>query len=245
MRILLLSEDASKDARPTLEALVKKMLRLVDEQCRTNALRFEPPEEATAVITRANLWKSAKPADHQKTVALCRMLATKLAEQPAGFVLFHIDGDRRWSERAKSENCAKFDRLIRARVRDVLVHEKPDWTAAELDRCMARLVLLVPFYSIEAWTYQNTQRARTLCREHHGGRDVDRFEAWERDRAALDEVEQPKHATCLADRHNRDLAENAFPHREACAAGTSLAAAVEALSACTDLRDALHATHAP
>jgi hypothetical protein len=69
--------------------------------------------------------------------------------------------------------------------------------------------------------------------------------AWERDRAALDEVEQPKHATCLADRHNRDLAETSFPHVHAHAAGTSFHAAVEALGKCKDLRAALHATHVP
>lgn len=269
MRILLLSEDASKDARPTLEALVKKMMRLVDEQCRTDRLRFEPPEEAVAAVARANRWKSTAPADRQKTVALCRNLATQLAEQPLGFVLFHIDGDRCWSEREQSENTAKFDELIRARVREVLVyekqarrdsrprgrrgaggrdalvHEEQPWSDAEIDRCMERLVVLVPFYSIEAWTYQNTQRARALCREHHGGRDVECFDAWERDRTALDEVEQPKRETCLADRHNRDLAESAFPHEQVHAAGTSFRAAVEALRACQDLRDALRATHAP
>jgi hypothetical protein len=244
MRILLLSEDAGKDARPTLEALVKKMMRLVDEQCRTNVLRFEPPGEAVTVIARANLWKSTAATHRQDIVAMCRALTTKLAEQPPGFVLFHLDGDRRWSERARSENPAKFRDIIARKVRDLLAAKHRGWTDAEIDRCMARLILLVPFYSIEAWTYQNTRRARALCHAHHGGRDVDRFDAWERDRSSLDEIEKPKQATCLADKHNRDLAENAFPHVDAHAAGASFQAAVEKLRDCQDLRDALHATHA-
>jgi hypothetical protein len=243
MRILLLSEDGSKDARPTLEALVKKMLRLVDGQCRTNALRFEPPDEAVATIVGGNRWKSTNPRDHQKIVALVRTLATKLAEQPPGFVMFHVDGDCRWSERDRSRTPTQFRQSIAARVRDLLSDKHRDWTSSEIDYCMKRLLLLVPFYSIEAWTYQNTRRARELCHKHHGGRDADRFEAWERDRASLDEVEKPKEQTCLASKHNRDLAERAFPHVEAHDAGRSFRTAVDALRACQDLRDALRATY--
>lgn len=245
MNILLLSEDGSEHARPTLEALVKKMLRLVDAQCRTNELRFEPPDEASVAIVRGNLWKSTNRKDEIKIRALRRMLATRLAENPPGFVLFHIDGDCRWSERALSENRAKFDKMIADKVREVLEHEQPAWTNDELDRCMARLIVLVPFYSIEAWVYQNIKRARKLCGDHHGGRHSQQFDDWERDRAAIDEIVKPKEEACLKSNHNRDLAENAFPHEDAYKAGASFRGTVEALAACDDLRGALRATWQP
>lgn len=99
----------------------------------------------------------------------------------------------------------------------------------------------MPFYSIEAWTYQNTRHAKKICQEKYGGRDVKRFDEWERDRAKLDEVEKPKARTCLGSKHNQELAENAFPHREACAS-KSLAAAVDTMGACEHLVAALRET---
>lgn len=245
MNVLLLSEDGSKDARPTLIALTKKMMQLVDEQCRTNALRFDPPDEATVAIVRGNRWKSTSRKDEHEIRSLRRMLATRLAEDPPGFVLFHIDGDRPWAKRALSENRAKFDEIIVGKVREVLVHAYPDWTSAELDRCMSRLIVLVPFYSIEAWLYQNIEHGRTLCRRHHGERHTQQFDDWERNRSAIDEVEKPKEAGCLKSEFNRELAENAFPHRAAYEARTSFRATIEALEACDDLRDALRATWQP
>jgi hypothetical protein len=245
MNVLLLSEDGSEHARPTLMALAKKMMQLVDGQCRTNALHFEPPDEATVAIVRGNLWKSTNARDEQKILALRRMLATKLAEEPPGFVLFHIDGDRRWSERARSENRAKFDRLIGHKVRELLANKRPRWTSAELDRCMSRLIMLVPFYSIEAWVYQNIERGRALCRRHHDERHMRQFDDWERDRASIDEIAKPKEVGCLQSKFNRDLAESAFPHQAAYDARTSFQATVKALADCDDLRDVLRATWQP
>jgi hypothetical protein len=231
MNILLLSEDGSEHARPTLMALLTKMMRLVDGQCRANELRFEPPDQATVAIARGNLWKSTSPKHRREIVALRRTLANKLAEPSPGFVLFHIDGDRRWSEYALSENRTKFDTIIVDKVREVLAHQHPDWTSAELDRCMTRLIVLVPFYSIEAWLYQNIKRARELCSRHHGGRHFQQFDDWERDRAAIDEIMKPKEVGCLKSKFNRDLAESAFSHQEAHDAGASFRAAVEAIGA--------------
>lgn len=245
MNILLLSEDGSPDARPTLTALAKKMMQLLDGQCRTNELQFEPLDEATVAIVRDNLWKSTKARDEHKVRALRRMLATRLAEDPPGFVLFHIDGDCPWARRALSENRAKFDRVIADKVREVLAHEQPGWTSAELDRCMSRLIVLVPFYSIEAWVYQNIERGRALCRRHHGESHLQQLDEWERDRAAIDEIVKPKEVGCLQSKFNRDLAESAFPHQAAYDAGTSFQATVQALAECGDLRDALRATWQP
>jgi hypothetical protein len=245
MNVLLLSEDGSEDARPTLIALAKKMMQLVDGQCQTNALRFDPPDDATVATARGNLWKSTNPKDEQKIRALRRMLATRLVEEPSGFVLFHIDGDRPWSEHALSENRAKFDAIIVDKVREVLVHKQPGWTSVELDRCMSRLIVLIPFYSIEAWVYQNTTRGRALCSRHHGERHLQQFDDWERDRAAIDEIVKPKKVGCLKSKFNRDLAESTFPHQAAYDARTSFHDTVEALAACDDLRDALRATWQP
>lgn len=107
---------------------------------------------------------------------------------------------------------------------------------------MARLCLLVPYYSIEAWVFQNTKHAIRLCQEHYKGEDVERFREWQGRRELIDEVEQVKEVVCLKGKHNRELAGNAFPARDAYQARTSFAAAVDALGDCPGLRQDLART---
>jgi hypothetical protein len=73
----------------------------------------------------------------------------------------------------------------------------------------ARLLLMVPFYSIEAWVFQNTQAGRRLCQEHEEckGQHAALFDAWEKDRTALDEIRKPKETICFKGKHNHRLAE--------------------------------------
>ncbi|ACY14384.1 hypothetical protein [Haliangium ochraceum] len=240
MRILVLTEDANKDALTTITALVKKLCQLADEGCQTQKIRCEPGPDNIRAIARGNAWKAN--GRRQERVELIRELATRLTEEPVGFALFHIDGDRPWSQRDSSENCAQFASKVRDKVRELLKTKRPHWDEEQLDRSMARLILLCPFYSIEAWTYQNIALARRLCKERYGGRDATRFDAWERERASIDEIEQLKDAVCLRDKHNHELATTAYPHRAVYEAGASFAAAADALRANEQVREALRAT---
>ena len=99
------------------------------------------------------------------------------------------------------------------------------------------------YYSIESWLLQNMAVAKSLCRKHRRGRDLDKFEAWERDRTQLDEVDKPKKATCLGAGHNLELASTAFPARTVYEGGTSFTESANRLRACVPLATALAATH--
>lgn len=241
LRILVFTEDSGKYAHATVVALVEKMLRLVDKHYQRGRLSFEPPEEADALVARANFWRSTSPEHFRQRVSLVRSIATKVAEE-TGFVFFHIDGDCPWSQRETSQTRRQFEEHIVDKVRNLLSAKRPDWTPEEIERRTARLCVLVPFYSIEAWVYQNTEHAIALCRKHYRGKDVERFEEWQAYRERIDEVTQVKEAVCIKSKHNLELARNAFPYREACGAGTSLAAAVETLRSCPDLHAALART---
>lgn len=241
LRILILTEDGAKDAHETLVVLVKKMLLLVDPRCQTHRVSLGPPEKADELIARANMWRSTNPKDRPKVASLVRTIATKVAEE-RGMVLFHIDGDCAWSQRSASLNPRQFEKCIVNKVRALLVSKRSDWTPDEIDRRMSRLCLLTPYYSIEAWVYQNTRHAIRLCQEHYKGADVERFTEWQDRRELVDEVEQIKEAVCLKSMHNLELARSAFPHRDAYQAGTSFAAAVDALRACPGLQEDLART---
>jgi hypothetical protein len=113
------------------------------------------------------------------------------------------------------------------------------------DAALGRFIQLTPFYSIEAWLYQNIAEARRIC-EASCGRHIELFNAWEADRGLLDQVFKPKskETSCLEDKHNRALAEKSFPAEAAFNADKSYAAAVMDLLDRPDLRAAVACTYA-
>lgn len=267
--VLVLSEDSGEGAHDTLATLAKKMFLLVDPACQTHHIRFEPPDhEGAKQALRGNLWKSGEPRDQARRRDLIGYVATKLFEGPASFVLFHVDGDRPWSDArgsstdGRSENERKFRRFIEHEVlqfvelrrrrmtetgrRSTGVASAPAGLSGAHVPDMRQLLLAVPFYSIEAWLLQNTERAKELCRQHPrcGGAHVTILEEWAQSRGALDEVPRPKEQVCFRDAHNRDLAGPGFPAEAVYDAGKSFAATVDRLMECPMLLAALAATRA-
>lgn len=257
LSVLLLPEDSGDDAFATFLNLMKELLKQVDPSVQTqpDKLAFEPVRNQQALrALQANIWKSEKQKDHGKQVELVRTLATQLMLEN-GWAFFHFDGDRAWANRDSSENESKFKTRVRERVQRLIQEEleKRERQAGKVPaakdiearaaRRTSRLKQVVPFYSIEAWLFQNTRVAIRLCQKHYSGRDVPLFQKWEREREALDEVLKPKEAVCLGSKHNRELASDSFPAREARAAGKSFDAAIQVLSQDAELCEALCRTY--
>jgi len=187
-------------------------------------------------------------------------IASKLT-QAHGFVFFHVDGDRAWSDHLESasdtENQQKFDAMIRKPVRIILEGAPPQRRSrtkvatvvdpAAVGRQLRKLVLVMPFYSIEAWLFQNTEQAARHCPGapacRHGC--AEKLAAWRRDRSLLDEVLQPKHELCFGDVHNAELARTGYPLDEVLGAGKSLHATLLAMKECPELIAALEHTAPP
>lgn len=272
LSLLLLTEDGAQNACLTIEALVHKMLHLVDGKYRKNRIDFQPQNDRSREAMQGNIWKSSKREDRPKLVDLGRSIATKLLErdEEPGFVLFHFDGDCAWSKRKREcQNINKFEAFVVRFVEQVVVdtlhseHEKavqlavaaagptkkkasrrPDITAAKA-MAMSRLIRLTPFYSIEAWLFQNTVEARRLCQKSRCGRHLEKIAGWESARGMLDELPKIKdELPCLEDRHNHQLAATSFPYHEAESAGKSYAETVARLRECPDLPAALARTWA-
>ena len=240
--ILLLTEDSGKNGFAVVEALSKRLMRLVDPSCRTHRIDFEPAKDDARRLVNGNAWKG-KRADR---VRLQQTIATKVAEDgPPGFVFFHVDGDCAWSERKRARNPRALDACITEGVRAILgrhMHRHAPLDAEAIAARMTRLIVLVPHYSIEAWLYQNIAVAMRLCRRHHGGRHIEQFRTWEQNRSDIDELCNPKDVVCLSDKHNLELATEAYPAGAAVQAGTSFAHAADALRACEALCAALGAS---
>jgi hypothetical protein len=137
----------------------------------------------------------------------------------------------------------EFRSFIETDVRQFVEHRLRQSGRAERVPTLSQLLLMVPYYSIEAWLFQNTEAGRRLCRENGGcrGEHVPLFDRWEEDRASLDEEEKPKDQVCFKGRHNHRLAEgldvDAVYYTE-----RSLHAAVEDLLENEPLRSALAST---
>lgn len=258
LSLVILTEDTGKDARATVEALVRKMLGLVVPGCRVHdRVLFLPREPREEEAMRGNAWKtdgkSKNPVSHDQRVRLLRYIARRLCLADT-FVVFHVDGDRPWADRRTSENVEKFDRLLVNALPQVVDRgravagraRKARGSAASAEEGprlrIENLLLLCPFRSIEAWLYQNLQRAVEICRRHHGARHVAALTAWEERRAMLDELDHPEEELCLKKEHNLELASHGFPAELARAVGKSFAESVGRMEACAELRAALERT---
>jgi hypothetical protein len=250
-RILVLTEDSGSQAQPTIQKLLKEALKIVVVGVDLNParVRLEPlaENERARHAVRANQWKEQPPT--RETILLLGLIAAQLV-QPAGFVVFHFDTDRVWSERDDSENRRKFEAIIRDGVRRILRGEAPlpvsshprsKLTAEQIEAALGRLLVLSPCYSIESWLYQATRELLTHCRERHDSDEhVRLIESWAADQTLLDEVARPKddELPCVGDRYNEELSK-AFPAVDVWLAERSFFESVERLRNCSALIEAL------
>ncbi|MCB9701347.1 MAG: hypothetical protein H6711_05610 [Myxococcales bacterium] len=249
--LLLLTEDSGKEAESALRAFLDRLLRRVVAGASVDAGSWDPAEGDVRAVVRGNAWKS--PA-RRELVQLRQYIAAKL-RSPGGFVFFHFDGDRPYRDREASENIKKFNELIQKHVRDILGGPPPmrrprrhaSAPPVPTAPLMEKLIPIVPFYSVEAWYFQNTERALAHCLANpkcRGGCQAT-LATWTADRGALDELIKPKEALCFRAGHNLDLARTSYPLDSVLAARKSLHDLVAQLSACAPLREALEATRPP
>jgi hypothetical protein len=255
LSILLLTEDGAKAAQETMEAIVRGMLRLIDGEHRADRVGVVRPNQLARDVMKGNQWRARNPKDiglRQRIVVFGRFVAAKLLERES-FVLLHFDGDHAWADRrlAEDEKVADFVDFVSRRVVPALDHalheQRRDGRDVDVDAgrraALLRFRRITPFYSIEAWLFQNTAEARRLCMATCG-KHLDEIQRWETDRGALDEIDKAKdQLPCVETQQHVALAGSAFPAREVFAAGKSYAAAVDNLRRCRDLRSALIRTH--
>ncbi len=241
--VLLLTEDTGNDAHAVLRAVVEKlMFAAARVSFDVSQIDFERADERARKAMGFNLYRSASPDDHLKQLDLAQTIATKLLRRgPEAFVFVHIDGDRRWSERggpklgeALCDNHAAFIKNVLRRVRLLL-------EAQQRTERLERILLVLPFYSVESWLYQNTREVQRICSLYAPRHDRDRrqFQEWADAPALLDEAHQPKlKVPTFKDKYNLELA-GSLPARKILALGLSFTDSVARLQRCAPLAEAL------
>ncbi len=246
LSILLLTEDTGSSTHEVLRAVVEKLLFATGSPFDLSQIEFERADERARRAMGFNLYNSAKSKDYGKQLDLAGVIATKLMRPGMeAFIFVHIDGDRRWNERDQHsetlcDNHAIFVQNVLRRVH--LLLEKAGRTEQ-----LARVLPVLPFWSIEAWLYQNSREVHRLCSLHAPRHDRDRpqFKAWEDDPSQLDDTPQPKlKVPTFKDKYNLDLAMT-LPAKKLIALGLSFAGTVERLQTCGPLTAALAAIQYP
>jgi hypothetical protein len=236
--ILILTEDSSKHAHQTLERLLISTFAMIESGYQPRRLVFQ--EQSTLGQARqaviANQWESQKAKDIKPKRELRRLIANRLLEGP-GVVMFHFDGDQPWANRAACTRFGRFQQEIVGPVREIIEGRHPG--AAE--EALQRLILVTPFYSMEAWLYQNADKLQRILTETYQGQDLPLAHSWQADDSLLDELLRPKECICARDRHNRELA-SGFPADKVYNVGKSYSETVERLLSCDSLTAALKKT---
>lgn len=230
MRFVIFSEDQHPDAPQVVTAFVKRLLQYVAPTVQTGSSdgtqrpSFVPDIHHKAVMS-GNNWREAKLRSRRtEIIQLVQAIADYLST-PDTFVIFHTDGDTKWSERHTSEIRGHFELRIVDRVKELLRNSR--LSEAEQNLAQARLLHVVPHYSIEAWLYQNIDR----CRHHAPSHEHGLLDTWHDNPQLLDEVLKPKEALSIGNRHCHDLATNNFPKQRLLDAAASFVACGEQFKA--------------
>jgi len=150
--------------------------------------------------------------------------------------MFHYDGDCAWEHRSTCVHDPHFETNVRQRVHAILSsHVATD----KLDEVMSKLLVLRPFYCLEAWTYQNFARARSICAELGKPPGSELLDDWEAEPGLLDEVVGLPGVFPLKKHYNVELTATGYPADRVYAIGKSFTASVEAALSCKPLLDAL------
>ena len=232
----LYSEDRS-DANqgfPTIEAVLRCMLTLVNPDTKSNHLRFEPTQKESGEDFKKTSkrrvcgsdWKvqpRARAGDQNRRRQLIQDVTTALARDRV--VFFHVDGDEIWSAQDTAEVWTHLDRFRRDLAGAAGQMKKG--TPVDPARIAEAFITAIPFYSIESWLYANIEHLRTLTTDPA---ELARIADWAADLAQLDEVAQIKNELpAIRDRHNAKLGRTSFPSRLLYDARTSYASTVDRL----------------
>ncbi|MBL8617174.1 MAG: hypothetical protein JNM72_16310 [Deltaproteobacteria bacterium] len=193
LQITILTEDSGKQGAPVIEALVKAILQRLAPGLDSRRLVAHRPAGLVAQAMRGHRWKSTRGTPDLRR-ELLRDLGRRLRQ--GDWVVLHHDGDCAWCGGGAPSHDDQVAAL-RAELERAL--------GADAPACLPRLLLLRPFYSVEAWLYLNRDQVDALVR---AGEAPAAAQAWldgALREGALDHVEKPKDACPLGDAHNATL----------------------------------------
>lgn len=207
-----LTED--KDGR-VIQAVLARSLEPLQPGYRRDAVRFSPATPAAAEAARANVWKAKATegsAGQRKalTTVVREVINFLLQPGPLCVVFWHVDADKPWSERTKSENAARFAKDVLENVRLGLENEARRRGDLKPEALLSRIILVLPCAAIESWLYLNHDVLRDHAAKQGLQSEVESLIA-RCGAHGFDEVEGVKWCTKVEDFANLALAQRFKP----------------------------------
>ncbi|MED5372240.1 MAG: hypothetical protein VX899_14570 [Myxococcota bacterium] len=209
-RFVLYSEDKPKSAGASRN-LAKRAMQCLEPNLRTHEIGGESSQDKQVVrACEAQAWRGKRAGAVRK--ALLRDLKTRIAT--GQWVVFHLDADVPWGGLPP--------------VLDVV--EKQLFAKLE-PRERAKVLLMVPHYSLEAWLYLNKKAVAELAaRQPTAKLALVWLEENADPKGGLDHLLKPKDRCPIHDKYN-DLLSERWPWRQAASKSPSWGALLEAWGA--------------
>lgn len=191
VEVLIISEDNGREGVATLANVFSRLVRVYDDKNRV-VVDIRPRDTTLCVAAPSSVWSARNDESRNKVRLLCGRVATELAL--GRVVLIHADADEIWSKSRKKIKALResFDRNVRNVVEQFLAAKNIE----QRNVLLKRLLLVIPTWSIEAWTYQSTALAASYCEQSCHGAHVQVFEQWAQDRADTSLVALISNTSC-------------------------------------------------
>lgn len=155
MQIYLFGEDSYSKSTKILKNIILKSFFQIDSNFNDESEEFSYAETEFYWLTlQSNQWKNKKPTSNFDS--LCKLIADIYLNEDE-FIFWHIDADITWQDGFNinsSSNIIDFQNIILKKVANYL---SAKGTTLDFEILYNKLILIVPFYSIESWLYENYQ----------------------------------------------------------------------------------------
>lgn len=222
VKVLIVTEDTGTESFEVLKNLINSILKNIVEDYQSQLIEFKPVEKCYLPVCSGNRWKQEKPHKDPKLareITAFKKYIVQHTMKSSAFIFWHIDGDMMWAQFARGKECANrksLDTFIEKVLKGMTIHQR-DKVPPTPEGCFLKLL---PFYSIEAWLYQNSQALQKIT-ENTG--DIQATDA-----SVFDDILKVKEAFKIKAKYNLQLSQS-FPFQKVYELGKSFHHTVEEL----------------
>lgn len=221
VKVLIISEDRGKDSFAVFKNLISSILKNIIPDFQSQLIEYIEIDAKHSGVLSGNKWRQRRPRDRKLTAMIHnfkRELIQYLLEGPA-FIFWHIDGDMRWCDFTQKGNCTNLEQLnsFLAPIESELESYRSN-SSTKLPK--NKVLKLLPFYSIEAWLYQNSTTLQNI--------KGDTSDIHAKSPSDFDEILKVKDSFNIKDEYNLQLSKS-FPFQKVYALGKSFHRTVEEL----------------
>ncbi|MCP4137822.1 MAG: hypothetical protein GY754_43070 [bacterium] len=151
LKIIVVTEDSSKDSFGVLKNIINSILKNTTENFQSQVLEYEYPDKHTDVMN-GNRWQEKRPREFSKKITDFKRQITSYLMEEYTYIFWHFDGDQKWKDSKEGARCthiSKFQKFFGP-------------ISEQVSGAMEKVLFITPFYSIESWLYQNTQKLKKL-----------------------------------------------------------------------------------